>query len=188
MYVANNTPQAPTTVTITENQTVYVIETSNETSIKKSAEMVMVTSTGNVNETLTEMSTTVVTATFTANVTETLTEISIITVKETSTEFNDCNVTVTTTNTGSGVCFQSSADPPPTNTSISTPDGLQTDSSSFGVGSIIAVVLGVILLVQLIACTVAWVVCLKRKQRRTKGGQGKIIVYTCNVWSAHIVI
>ena len=59
-------------------------------------------------------------------------------------------------------------DPPPTNTCTSAPDGLQTGSSSFGVGAIIAVVLGVILLVQLIACTVAWVVCLKGKQRRTK--------------------
>ena len=71
--------------------------------------------------------------------------------------------------------FQSYADLPPTNTPNSVPDRLQTGCSSFGAGAVIAVVLGVILLVQLIACRVAWVVCLKRKQgRRKKEGTGML--------------
>ena len=81
-------------------------------------------------------------------------------------------ITVTTTNMVDSsediVSFQSYADLPPTNTPNSVPDRLQTGCSPFGAGAVIAVVLGVILLVQLIACTVAWAVCLKRKQERRK--------------------
>ena len=58
---------------------------------------------------------------------------------------------------------------PPATTSTSG----QTDNT-FGVGAIIAVVLGIILLVQFVACTVALVVCSMCKQRRTEGeGIGK---------------
>ena len=70
--------------------------------------------------------------------------------------------------TDAGTSFQPCADPSPTIIPTSAFDSLQAGNTSFGVGFIIAVVLGVILLVQLIACTVAWVVCLKGKQRRMK--------------------
>ena len=64
---------------------------------------------------------------------------------------------------------------PLTNTSNELQTG-NTAVAAFGVGSIIAVVLGVILLVQLIACTVAWVVCLRRKQGRMKAeGIGTLV-------------
>ena len=74
--------------------------------------------------------------------------------------------TVTTTHTVVSehtVFVQSHSVPSPASTPISSRDRLQADCSSFGVGDIFAVVLGVLLLVQLIACTVAWVVCAKRK-------------------------
>lgn len=116
------------------------------------------------------------TITLTENQTITVIETSTKTATATSTttELTERTVTVTTNHmySDSDVCFQSCADPSPTNTSTST-DRLQT-RSTFGVGAVIAAVLGVILLVQLIACTLAWVVCLKMKQSRVKGdGIGK---------------
>ena len=88
----------------------------------------------------------------------------------TETEVIQHNVTVTSTHLfeKSVVISSPCAQPLPDSVHDSAHGLLQTGSTPLGAGDVIAVVLAVLLLVQVIACTVALVVCSKRRKEKTK--------------------
>ena len=89
----------------------------------------------------------------------------MVAVTETKLILQNVTVTSTLSNAKADAISSPCAYPLPEFVYDSAQDVLPTESTPFGVAAVMAVVLAFLLLVQLTACTVALVVCSKRKKR-----------------------
>ena len=112
--------------------------------------------------------------------TATTTDILVSSMQVTETHFTTMTVaasvlteshflTMTATNTIPEASRQSCADPLPSNTAT-IQNASQTSSPTLTPGAAVAIVLGVhvVLIIQTMACTLAWVVCFKRRKGKMK--------------------